>query len=671
MNNREQQSVKTGHAALNDIQEDYDLFLMAVKEKGEELKSLVESQQYTAQEIVKLISKHSRDLYHLHGVTVAYEPYAFDKSIKLFSPFYDKRRGMVRQLESKYDYTIDSIETNQWYYGPINNPKGFWTEPYLGTDAQMVVADYGIPFYLNGSTKPSGVISLTMDLKKLGSKMDSLAIGNAGTGMIISKTGRVVAHPFPEYVLDLNLPAVAKEFKIEDQVDRIMKEDRGFVTFKKQAGQQAYAFFSKIDEVDWKVILIFNSDDLLGSADKLHKKMVKIFLSGSLLVFFLLLLFIRIGTDTDKKLWFVSSTLAIVIVINILVMWYLNLNFNYSNTSKKEVLVDSRTGLESFILIENTKLKHLGLQKFIPVPTGIFIEEFEFRDSYNVSLRGEVWQKWPIHLDQFYEAGLRFPQEALTGKTSIELVSVERDKKFVTHTWAFRIILKMPFDYSKYPFDVRDIKLELMYPDVKSGILLVPDVDGYSDLSSYSAPGINKNIYFNDSQLLSTQFSFDIVNFHDRFGHKKFGGLNSYPIMKYTINLKRRLLNVMVTNIIPILVVASMIFLIFYSNTKSEEDKSGVSMMGVIQSCAGFFFVLLVAHIDLRRRLNTPELTYIESFYLTMYLMMALLAINVVTFTKTERYKFLNYNDNLLIKVAYWPLLLFSWMIITLVVFYT
>ena len=214
MNNREQQSVKTGHAALNDIQEDYDLFLMAVKEKGEELKSLVESQQYTAQEIVKLISKHSRDLYHLHGVTVAYEPYAFDKSIKLFSPFYDKRRGMVRQLESKYDYTIDSIETNQWYYGPINNPKGFWTEPYLGTDAQMVVADYGIPFYLNGSTKPSGVISLTMDLKKLGSKMDSLAIGNAGTGMIISKTGRVVAHPFPEYVLDLNLPAVAKEFKI-------------------------------------------------------------------------------------------------------------------------------------------------------------------------------------------------------------------------------------------------------------------------------------------------------------------------------------------------------------------------------------------------------------------------------------------------------------------------
>ena len=98
------------------------------------------------------------------------------------------------------------------------------------------------------------------------------------------------------------------------------------------------------------------------------------------------------------------------------------------------------------------------------------------------------------------------------------------------------------------------------------------------------------------------------------FGHQKFSGLNEFPIMKYSINLKRRLLNVLVMNIIPILVVASMIFLIFYSNTKDKDDKSGVSMMGAVQSCAGFFFVLLVAHIDLRRRLNTPSLTYIESF---------------------------------------------------------
>lgn len=239
-------------------------------------------------------------------------------------------------------------------------------------------------------------------------------------------------------------------------------------------------------------------------------------------------------------------------------------------------------------------------------------------------------------MSRFYEAGIRFPQEALGVITHIDKISEKQEKNYVTYTWKVKVLLKMPFDYSKYPFDVRDIKIELMYPDPESGILLVPDVDGYSSIMANTVAGINKEIFMNDSKLLSTQFSFNMVDYNERSGNKKFTGLNQFPIMKYSINSKRRLLNVLVMNIIPIIVVASMVFLIFYSITKDKDDKSGVSMMGVVQSSAGFFFVLLVAHIDLRRRLNTSSLTYIESLYLTMYVMLAILAINVVTFTKRK-----------------------------------
>lgn len=672
MNQRDEASIRMGREALAEIQADIAKILDDVIEEGDIIKEIVESQNLSEEEIKDLVENRSRDLYYLQGMTVAYEPVEQGDSLKLFSPYYDKRQDRLIMLEEKYDYTADTVETNEWYFGPLNENKPYWTDPYFGTGARLLVADYGLPFYLNGSTKPSGVISMTLDLKKLGNKMDSLAMGQTGTAMIFSESGKLVAHPISDYILDLTLQSIAEELGLEEMVDVILLTKEGNLTYTKYSGTKAHAFYSEIPQVSWKTLIVFNSIDLLGNPSLLHRKLVKICLGISALVFMLLLLLIKVNTETKKKLWKISVFLSLVIVGNIVVMWYLNLNYNYEEGSEKEVFIDSRTSLASFIINENQKVTKLGLQKFIPVATGIFVEEFEFRDSYNVIIRGEVWQKWPKHLARFYDEGLRFPQEALAGRTLITKISEKEEKNFVTHTWSVKVMLKMPFDYSKYPFDVRDVKIEMMYPDVDSGILLVPDVDGYSDILPYSSPGINKDIYLNDSQLLSTQFSFDLVNYHDRFGHKKFSGMNQFPIMKYSINLKRRLLNVLVMNIIPILVVASMIFLIFYSNTKDKDDKSGVSMMGAVQSCAGFFFVLLVAHIDLRRRLNTPSLTYIESYYLTMYVIMALLAINVVAFIKSKsESRLLHYQDNLLVKISYWPVLLFTWMMITLLVFYT
>ncbi|SMD35253.1 Cache domain-containing protein [Reichenbachiella faecimaris] len=671
MKEREQESVVLGRESLDDIQREIITILDDIVAEGDKIKEILESAMLTKEEVINLVQTRSRDLFYLQGLTVAYEPYVFDESVARFSPYYDKRQGRLIQLEDKYDYTTDSIATNEWYLGPLEENEPHWTDPYFGTGAKLLVADYGLPFYLNNATSPSGVISLTLDLKKLNAKMDSLAVGQTGTAMIFSESGNLVAHPISEYILDLTLQSTAEELGLGEMVDLILLTEEGNLDYTRYTGQHAHAFYAQIPGVNWKTLVVFNSSDLLGNAHLLHRKLVKICLSISALLFMLLLLLIKPRAEAKQKLWSISIYLSIVIVGNIMFMWYLNLNYDYSVGDDNEVFIDSRTSLASFINSENQKVSKLGLQKFIPVATGIFVEEFEFRDSYNVIIRGEVWQKWPKHLARFYDAGLRFPQEALAGRTLITKISEKEDKNYVTHTWSVKVMLKMPFDYSEYPFDVRDVKIEVMYPDVDSGILLVPDVDGYSDIIPFSSPGINKDIYLNDSQLLSTQFSFDLVNYHDRFGHKKFSGTNQFPIMKYSINLKRRLLNVLVMNIIPILVVASMIFLIFYSITKDKDDKSGVSMMGAVQSCAGFFFVLLVAHIDLRRRLSTPSLTYIESYYLTMYVIMALLAINVVAFTKGNNSRFLHYQDNLLVKISYWPVLLFTWMIITLFVFYT
>ena len=41
--------------------------------------------------------------------------------------------------------------------------------------------------------------------------------------------------------------------------------------------------------------------------------------------------------------------------------------------------------------------------------------------------------------------------------------------------------------------------------------------------------------------------------------------------------------------------------------------------MNVVQSFAGFLFILVLAHVNERNRIQTPEIAYLELFYFTMY----------------------------------------------------
>lgn len=293
MNGREKESIRLGQESLDQVQGEIVSILDEIIAEGEKVKNIVESQNLSQEETKELVERTSRDVYYLQGVTVAYEPEVVEDTVKLFSPYYDKRQGRVIQLEEKYDYTSDTIATNEWYLGPLDENGPHWTDPYFGTGAKLLVADYGLPFYLGGASQPSGVISLTLDLKKLGAKMDSLAVGQTGTIMVFSEAGNLVAHPISEYILDLSLPTMAEELGFEEFVDVISLTESGNMSYSRYSGKQSYIFYAEIPNVTWKTIVIFNSSDLLGGARLVHVKLVQICLSVSGVVFLLLLLFIK------------------------------------------------------------------------------------------------------------------------------------------------------------------------------------------------------------------------------------------------------------------------------------------------------------------------------------------------------------------------------------------
>ena len=142
----------------------------------------------------------------------------------------------------------------------------------------------------------------------------------------------------------------------------------------------------------------------------------------------------------------------------------------------------------------------------------------------------------------------------------------------------------------------------------------------------------------------------------------------------YTLNvvLRRKYLNVVLVNVVPLAVVASLLFATLLMVTKNEEKKGifGFSTSGVIGTCSALFFVVLLAHVQLRQQFAGAGIVYLEYFYLIMYGVIFAIAANTFLFTiGVSRPKFISNDENNTIpKLIYWPLLLGLAVVITLVV---
>ena len=99
------------------------------------------------------------------------------------------------------------------------------------------------------------------------------------------------------------------------------------------------------------------------------------------------------------------------------------------------------------------------------------------------------------------------------------------------------------------------------------------------------------------------------------------------------------------------------------TNNKDLKNKFGFNTSGAIATCSALFFIVLLAHIQVRQQFLDSPLVYIEYFYLIMYILILLCALNFYVFSigKENSSNLIIYRDNLIPKVAFWPLLL--WMI--------
>jgi len=630
--------------------------------------------QYSKKEIENILRQSALENDFCLGVTAAFEPiYINDSTKQLYAPYYTKKYNKFEYIEESYDYTDDSLPTTEWYTGVIKQKKGIWSNPYVAQVAQELVVDYGVPFFQtdkSGNKKIAGIVSFTLSTSYITSYLHDVTLGKAGFSFIFNKDFYVISHPSTDFLTN---PEMARKEMLKNPQFNVIKENSEghFTAFSKIAQEDTEFFYIDLDN-DWVLAVVIPKQDLQESSNLIKKKLILISIFFTLTIFFLLIVLLKVWKGNTNNLWLFSFFVGSLLFLNIVFIWYLNINENLYVEDDQQTKILSTTTVNNYLDARRNQLQQINAsKKIVEIPTGIFLYDIDFKNAYDVAVIGKIWQKIPDSFELKNETTFIFPQASAVG---ISVRTRPMSKKHIDDYWLysydFNATIQFDFDYLKFPLNFKKLDLQITYPHINDNVVLTPDIQSYEFIDPSLKPGISNDIYMPNSKVLKSYFSFHEHNFFANFGNKKLNALKETSVLTFNVLIKNIIISSIISNIIPLFIIAIMIFLLPFTVSKKDgEVKEGASL-SIIQAAGGFFFVLLLSHIQLRNNIETPGLIYLETFYFVMYFMLAIMSTAVMLFLKTNDHPILEYKHNLIFKISYWPLLLFLIYLITLFIFY-
>lgn len=619
------------------------------------------------EELYRLLEGESKKISSIMGITMAYEPYAFSSDRKLFAPFYNKEIDSISLIEETYDYTDSTNYLADWYTKALNGKSPAWQHSGYGGVAGELVIDFGFPI-LNEDGRPLGLLDYSISLQRFNQVVDSLSVGPAGYGFTLDENGVILTHPNKEYLLK-NIRDLPGDHRL-DQVAEFYAKDKGQTEFlSSYTSSDSYYFFTTSKRTGWKNVIVFVKEgEYFSKSQEGRQKLMISYFCCTLFAIWLMAFLLKIHQPTQQKLWIISSIYGALLVLNILGIWQLNLKTDFGQIENEDEIINE-VELEKYIEEFKAKKALITSRKYFFVPTGFFIETL-VKDSYQAKVAGQLWMKYPKDLYTSAPPEFYFPSQNAADVRAFVFNKIS-EREFDEHilvTWHFRINLNQHYDYRKYPFDQNNVELLIMYPEMHENIILIPDLASYEVLNPAYKPGISELMHIPQARIVDSYYSFQTLDFKSTFGDETTE--SEFPALVFNIGLQRLFTSPFVLNFIPLIIVSIILFLIILHSSRETEGRIGLTTMNVIQACSGFIFILVLAHVNERRNIFTPSITFLEHFYFISYFFIAVVAIIMASFLKGKTWKMFNYGDNTLIKLLFWPTLITMWFLSTFYTFY-
>ena len=374
----------------------------------------------------------------------------------------------------------------------------------------------------------------------------------------------------------------------------------------------------------------------------------------------------------QKNLWLLSAALSTILLIVLISLWVQINNYEVEPTQ----LVNEQATNE-YLNNNWDRYQAEGVSTF-KIKTGIFIQSLQFFNSTEVNLSGYIWQRYVKGLNDSIqpergEVGFILPEQVDSGSdiTPREVYRIHIGDEEVIG-WYFEATLRQPFNYDLYPFDHKTVWVRLLPKDFSKNIILVPDFAAYKSTGLHDIFGIEQNIVLGTWQRENTYFNYKLSSYDTDFGIANYIGQKAFPELHYNFVVKRKFENAFIVYLLPLLLVAALLFAALLTVTKDEtlSGKLGFNTSGFIGASSALFFVVMLAHIQLREQFAGASIVYIEYFYILMYALLVAATANTYLFSiQPKRWcGFILYDDNILVKAGYWPVVFGCIIFITLMV---
>ncbi|MEI7614532.1 MAG: cache domain-containing protein [Betaproteobacteria bacterium] len=609
----------------------------------------------------------------IQGISIAYRPFGRDPHRRLYRPLHQQEKGVqtVAQADEIYDYTLPQFE---WYQAAMKGAST-WGKPTYGAALGMRLMIYSVPFLEVGgdASRPLGVVALALSLDHIRTLIEALDLGPGGFGALVSPDGTYIYHPNPEFIVK---PTTLLEVaKAQDDPDRAALADAaaqrrsGLLDHRSRTtGQESWLAYAPVPAPGWSLQNTFLKDEIPVDGTLVKHLLLQVLLGAMVFILCGGALLLRVEEGLEGRHWGLSNLTAVVFLLGIGCVWQISMRFPAS-MGEPALKVAERATLQTAMVQYLRTCEENHTEPPIFVPTGVFLESAQFTSATDLQVTGYLWQRYELGSQHDLARGFTLGDVTQLEATENYRVSANG---FETVRWHFKANIRQRLEHARYPLEVEQVALRILHKELNHNVVLVPDLAAYRVLNPTALPGLAQGLKLSGWQITATCFDFRKLRFDTNFGVDRSYAKENLPSLHYTLMIRRNVLDAFLSNLTPLFIVAAILFILIMLSSRDERLVSFLQAGSgrILNICTAMFFVIAFSHIEVRRRIASEAIFYMEYFYFLIYFGILWVCVNSVLYATRRPIWIIQYRENLIAKLAYWPFLLGVLFLVTLRTFY-